>query len=48
MNRSERRYYVKLLASWLVAAATAVAAVGSVSCWFWIIDEPECPISLVK
>lgn len=36
------------LASILKALGLGAANAGSQACVFWIIDEPECPKSLIK
>ena len=36
------------VASLLAAIGSAVASVGSQACAFIILDEPECPKSLIK
>lgn len=37
-----------LIASILSTLGTLIASVGSQACIFVIIDEPECPKSLIK
>lgn len=39
---------MKLFASILAALGFGVAGAGSQACFSWIIDEPECPKSLIK
>ncbi len=35
-------------ANLLALLGIGVANTGSQACYFWVIDEPECPESLVK
>ena len=37
-----------MLANLLAALGLGAAKAGSQACWTWIIDEAECPESLVK
>ncbi len=39
---------MKLFASILAALGFGVAGAGSQACFGWIVDEPECPKSLIK
>ena len=36
------------VASLLAAVGSAVASMGSQACFLWLMDEPECPKSLIK
>lgn len=35
-------------ANLLAALGLGTAKTGSQACYFWVIDEPECPESLIK
>lgn len=37
-----------MLANLLAMLGLGAANAGSQACWFWMIDEEECPESLVK
>lgn len=37
-----------MLANLLALIGLGTAKTGSQACLFWVIDEPECPESLVK
>ena len=39
---------MEFLVNLLANASEAVANTGSNACILWIIDEPECPESLIK
>lgn len=39
---------MKIFASILKALGLGAAGMGSQACMFWVIDEPECPKSLIK
>ncbi len=35
-------------ANLLAALGIGAAKTGSQACWFWMVDEAECPESLIK
>ena len=37
-----------MLANLLAMLGLGAANAGSQACWFWVIDETECPESLIK
>ena len=37
-----------MLASLLAFFGISASSAGSQACWGWVIDEPECPESLIK
>lgn len=39
---------MKIFASILKALGLSSAAMGSQACLVWVVDEPECPKSLLK
>lgn len=39
---------MEFLANLLADTSVAAAETGSKACMIWVIDEPECPESLIK
>ncbi|MBR3523665.1 MAG: cyclic lactone autoinducer peptide [Bacilli bacterium] len=39
---------MEFLANLLANASEAAANTGSKACMIWVLDEPECPESLIK
>lgn len=37
-----------MLANLLAMLGLGAAATGSQACYMWVVDEPECPESLIK
>ena len=37
-----------MLANLLALLGLGAASTGSKACFFWVVDEPECPESLIK
>lgn len=37
-----------MFANLLAALGLGAATTGSQACWLWVIDEAECPESLIK
>lgn len=37
-----------MLANLLALLGLGAASAGSQACWFWAVDEEECPESLIK